>query len=97
MEGASMSAQVGVKEFKDKATQMLRRVREQREEIIVTMDGEPIALVRPFTEQDRAKLTRDAQSLFLTRGKALARRAGAGMLSEAFDALEAVTSQRRVL
>lgn len=90
-----MSAHIGVKEFKDKATQMLRRVRERREEIIVTMDGEPIALVRPFTEQDRAKLASEAQSLFLARGRALARK-GEAFFKE-FDAVEAVTSQRREL
>lgn len=92
-----MSSQIGVKEFKDKATQVLRRVREQREEVIVTMDGEPIALVRPFTEQDRVKLAREAQSLFLTRGCALARKAGSGMFPSSFDAIEAVASQRREL
>ena len=89
-----MTEHVGVKEFKDKATQMLRRVRERREEIIVTMDGEPIALVRPFTDQDRAKLARMAQSQFLTRGRALAL---TGRLPSNFDAVEAVSSQRREL
>ncbi len=90
-----MTEHVGVKEFKDKATQMLRRVRERREEIIVTMDGEPIALVRPFTEQDRAKIAREAQSIFLTRGLALARKSGAPLGD--VDAVEAVASQRREL
>jgi prevent-host-death family protein len=85
---------VGVKEFKDKATQMLRRVRERREEIIVTMDGEPIALVRPFTEHDRAKLAREAQSQFLARGRSFAL---TGRLPSDFDAVEAVASQRREL
>lgn len=89
-----MTEHVGVKEFKDKATQMLRRVRERREEIIVTMDGEPIALVRPFTDQDRAKLAREAQSHFLARGMALAL---AGRFPDDFDAVEAVASQRREL
>ena len=89
-----MTEHVGVKEFKDKATQMLRRVRERREEIIVTMDGEPIALVRPFTEQDRAKIAREAQGRFLARGMALAL---TGSLPSDFDAVEAVASQRREL
>jgi prevent-host-death family protein len=92
-----MSAQIGVKEFKDKATQVLRRVRERHEEIIVTMDGEPIALVRPFTEQDRAKLAREAQSLFLARGIAMARKAEDGVFPAGFDAIAAVASQRREL
>jgi prevent-host-death family protein len=89
-----MTEHIGVKEFKDKATQMLRRVRERHEEIIVTMDGEPIALVRPFTEQDRAKLSREAQSGFLERGTTLAR---SSRLPDTFDAVEAVASQRREL
>jgi len=91
-----MPERIGVKEFKDKATQMLRRVRERKEEIIVTMDGEPIAIVRPFTQDDRQKLALETQRKFLRKGAALACQM-ADQLDANISALEAVASQRRTL
>lgn len=43
---------IGVRELKNKATQVVRAVREQAAEYIVTVDGEPVAVLRPFTEDD---------------------------------------------
>jgi prevent-host-death family protein len=43
---------IGVRELKNKATQVVRAVREHAAEYIVTVDGEPVAVLRPFTEDD---------------------------------------------
>ena len=54
---------VDVKELKDQITQILRKVREERAQFIVTYHGRPVALLLPIdeawiqTEQDRAALS----------------------------------------
>jgi len=51
---------VGVKELKDQATEILRSVREQHAQYIVTYHGRPVAVLLPVdeawmrAEQDRA-------------------------------------------
>ena len=44
---------VGVKEFKNRLTQYLRRTK-QGEEVIVTERGHPIALIQPIKSVDKA-------------------------------------------
>lgn len=41
---------VGIRELKNQATEILRAVREQRAEYIVTHHGKPIALLLPLAE-----------------------------------------------
>jgi len=54
---------VGVKELKDQATEILRNVREEQAQYIVTYHGRPVAVLLPIdeawlqTEQDRAVRT----------------------------------------
>jgi len=43
---------VGVREFKNRATQIVRAVREELTEYVVTLDGQPVAVLRPYTAQD---------------------------------------------
>jgi prevent-host-death family protein len=43
---------IGIRELKNKATQIVSDVRERRSEYIVTKRGEPVAVVRPYTQQD---------------------------------------------
>ncbi len=85
---------VGVKEFKNQATQLLRFVREQKTEVVVTNDGEPVAVLRPFHEEDgaenRAKLLMDA----MQRADALAVKIAKAWTSGR-SAAEAVNEQRR--
>ncbi|MFN8490588.1 MAG: type II toxin-antitoxin system prevent-host-death family antitoxin [Caldilineaceae bacterium] len=56
--------EVGVRELKNEATEILREVREHGIEYIVTYHGKPVALLVPFTEE-RANLRpkRSAPSL----------------------------------
>ena len=43
---------VGVKEFKNRATQIVRDVRERTSSYVITVDGEPVATVRPYEPSD---------------------------------------------
>jgi prevent-host-death family protein len=43
---------VGVRELKNRATQIVRAVREEHAEYLVTVDGEPVAVLRPCADAD---------------------------------------------
>lgn len=42
--------EIGVRELKNQATEILRDVREQQAEYVVTYHGKPVARILPFTE-----------------------------------------------
>lgn len=88
--------QVGVRGLKNRATQIVRDVREQGEEYVVTVDGEPAAVVRPFTEEDARKSRRAAWKQQLAEMDALAqeitKRWPAGV-----SAAQAIAEDRREL
>lgn len=42
--------QIGVRELKNQATEIVREVREQQAEYVITYRGKPVALILPFTE-----------------------------------------------
>jgi prevent-host-death family protein len=43
--------EIGVRELKNQATEILREVREQQVEYIVTYHGKPVARILPFTKE----------------------------------------------
>jgi prevent-host-death family protein len=43
---------VGVRELKNRATQIVRAVREEQSEYVVTVGGHPVAVLRPYTAED---------------------------------------------
>jgi prevent-host-death family protein len=47
-----MAETVGVRELKSQASRILRSVREERAEYVVTYQGQPIAVLRPFSAED---------------------------------------------
>lgn len=48
--------QIGVRELKNQATEIIREVREQHAEYIVTYRGKPVAIVIPFVEDWERRL-----------------------------------------
>jgi prevent-host-death family protein len=55
--------EVGVRELKNQATEILREVREQQAEYIVTYRGKPVAVILPLNKMDDHDLrTREAQA-----------------------------------
>lgn len=58
---------VGVRELKNNATKIVRAVREDHAEYVVTVDGRPVAVLRPYTAAD------EAARLVDDTGKAIAR------------------------
>lgn len=47
---------IGVRELKNEVTRVVREVRETQAEYIVTVHGEPAAVIRPFTPEDAERL-----------------------------------------
>lgn len=85
---------IGIKEFKNQVTQLLRQVREERSEIIVTHDGEPIAVLRPFQEDDDAKSRSEQLKAAMVRADMLAEKI-AKRWPKGVSAADAVAEQRR--
>ncbi len=64
--------QIGIRELRDRASEILRQVREEKNEYIITYQGSPIALLIPVDQQAleqylHAEAQREASSETLTR------------------------------
>jgi prevent-host-death family protein len=58
--GVTMAEIVGVRELKSQTSRILRTVREEQAEYVVTYQGEPIAVLRPFSVDDEKMLQKIA-------------------------------------
>ena len=85
---------VGIKDFKNQATQLLRYVREEKVEVIVTHDGEPVAVLRSFQAEDDAKSRAARLKAAMSRADKLATKIAKNWTSGR-TAAEAVDEQRR--
>lgn len=50
-----MTRTVGIRELKNDTSRIVQTVREETVEYVVTVRGEPVAVIRPFTPQDAAR------------------------------------------
>ena len=49
---------IGVRQLKNEATQIIRAVREENAQFVVTVNGQPVATLRPYADRDVAGLHR---------------------------------------
>lgn len=49
---------IGVRQLKNEATQIVRAVREQHAIYVITLNGQPVATLRPYSERDVAGMQR---------------------------------------
>jgi prevent-host-death family protein len=89
-----MPTAIGVRELKNQASRIVRAVREEMAEYVITMQGEPVAVLRPFTNEDAHKLHRTEMEEALAEMKALARQ-GAQAWTSPKSGVELVEEQRR--
>lgn len=47
-----MKQEIGIRELKNQASRIVRQVREESVEYIITHHGHPVAVLRPFNEAD---------------------------------------------
>lgn len=89
-----MPDQIGVRELKNQATRILRAVREEMAEYVITLHGEPIAVLRPLTEEEIYNLSQAKAEKSLEEMKALAKQVATSWTSPQ-SGVELVSEQRR--
>jgi len=85
---------IGVRKLKNEATQIIRSVRDEGEEYVITVNGEPVAVLRPVTDADREEQRRKRAREWLDEVERLAREISASRVTNE-TAVELVRQQRR--
>ncbi len=53
---------IGVRQLKNEATQIVRAVRDEHQQYVITVNGTPVATLRPYSDRDIAGLHRTQAS-----------------------------------
>lgn len=89
-----MSTIIGIRELKNQTSRIVRAVREEMAEYVITVRGEPVAVLRPLTDEDMQKLRQVKMEDELAEMKALAQQVAAAWESPK-SGVELVSEQRR--
>ncbi len=89
-----MPSTIGVRELKNQASRLVRAVREEMAEYVITVRGEPVAVLRPFTEEDARQMRQAELGQTLEEMKALARQVAEAWKSPK-SGVELIEEQRR--
>lgn len=89
-----MVEKIGIRELKNRASQVLRSVREDMAEYVVTLRGEPVALLRPLTRSESDRIRQERIETEIAKLKSLSKKIAAGWKAEK-SAVELVEEQRR--
>ena len=87
-------ATIGVRELKNHASRIVRAVREEMAEYVITVRNEPVAVLRPLTDEEMRRLHRAEIDDALAEMKALAQQIAAAWESPK-SGVELVSEQRR--
>ncbi len=77
-----MTEKIGMRELKNQASKIVRAVREEMAEYIITVHGEPVAVLRPLTQADTDQLQREKIEEALAALDVLAQEIAASWTSE---------------
>lgn len=89
-----MSTTIGVRELKNQASRIVRAIREEMVEYVITLHGKPVAVLRPFTDEDAQKLRQAEVNEALGEMKTLAQQVAEAWTSPK-SGVELVEEQRR--
>jgi prevent-host-death family protein len=89
-----MPTTVGVRELKNQTSRIIRAVREDLSEYVVTLRGEPVAVLRPLTEEEAQRLRQVEIDAALAEIRALAQEVASAWTSEK-SGVELISEQRR--
>ena len=89
-----MPTSIGVRELKNQASRVIRSVREEMSEYVVTLRGEPVAVLRPLTEEEAERLRQKRIDVILAEMRSLAQEVASAWTSEK-SGVELITEQRR--
>ena len=90
-----MPTTIGVRELRNHASRVIRAVREEMAEYVVTLRGEPVAVLRPLTEQDTQRLREAEIDALLAEMKDLAQDVADAWTSEK-SGVELVAEQSKI-
>jgi len=85
---------IGVRELKNQATRIVRTIREEMAEYIITVQGKPVAVLRPFTAEDEQQLRQVKLEESLAEMKQLAQQVAAAWTSPK-SGVDLISEQRR--
>lgn len=68
-----MATEIGVRELRNNVTKIVKQVREEQAEYIVTVHGRPAAILRPIAPEDEERERKARAEEFLEGLQALAR------------------------
>jgi prevent-host-death family protein len=57
---------IGVRQLKNEATQIVRAVRVESAQFVITVNGQPVATLRPYSDRDIAGMHRTQAAAELT-------------------------------
>ena len=89
-----MPTTIGVRELKNHTSRVIRAVREEMSEYVVTLRGEPVAVLRPLTDEEVQRLRQVEIGAALAEMKALAQEVASAWTSDR-SGVELVEEQRR--
>jgi prevent-host-death family protein len=89
-----MPITIGVRELKNQTSRVIRAVREEMSEYVVTLRGEPVAVLRPLTEEEMKRLQQTEIDAALEEMKVLAQEVASAWTSEK-SGVELIAEQRR--
>jgi prevent-host-death family protein len=89
-----MSERIGVREFRNQVSRLLRSVREDMAEYVITLHGDPIAVLRPLTGEEIDELRQAQTEEGLAQMKSLAQQVAAAWISPK-SGVELISEQRR--
>ena len=89
-----MPTRIGVRELKNQTSSVIRSVPEELSEYVVTLRGEPVAVLRPLTEEESKRLRQAEIDATLAEMRSLAQEVASAWTSEKSGA-ELITEQRR--
>jgi len=85
---------IGVRELKNQASRVLRTIREEMAEYVITLRGEPVAILRPLTEKETLRLRQDEIDASIVELKSLADEVSAAWTSQK-SGVDLISEQRR--
>lgn len=85
---------IGIRELKNHASRILRTVREEMAEYVITLQGKPVAVLRPFTDDDAQQLHQNEIDETIAEMKLLAQQVADAWVSQK-SGVELIEEQRR--
>ncbi len=89
-----MPNKIGVRELKNQTSRVLRTIREEMAEYVVTLRGVPVAVLRPLTEAEAQRMRQNEIETATNEMKSLAKEVSSSWKSPK-SGVELISEQRR--